>query len=102
VNQQILTMNCFAKVKSNVGGEATLRDKAIRGCCFAAAAAVTSYARIHMIPFKLNNNVYYSDTDSIFTDKILDKSLIGSDIASLLMKDELEGCFAKIEEAYFY
>jgi len=38
----------------------------------AIAAAVTSYARIHMIPFKINPNTLYTDTDSIFTIKPLD------------------------------
>lgn len=33
----------------------------------AIANAVTAYARIHMIPFKLNTDCYYSDTDSAFT-----------------------------------
>lgn len=40
----------YSFVKSNVG----------------IALAVTSYARIHMIPFKVDNDVYYSDTDSVF------------------------------------
>jgi len=30
----------------------------------AIAAAITSYSRIHMISFKLNNDIIYSDTDS--------------------------------------
>jgi hypothetical protein len=30
------------------------------------ASAVTSYARIHMIPFKLSDNSVYTDTDSVF------------------------------------
>ena len=40
----------------------------------AIASAITSYARIHMIPYKLNEGCYYSDTDSIFTSKKLDNS----------------------------
>ena len=61
------------------------------------AAAVTSYARIHMIPFKLNTDVYYSDTDSVFIKGNLDPNLIGKDLG--LMKDELDG--KSIKEAYF-
>ena len=30
-------------------------------------AAVTAYARIVMIPYKLNTDCYYTDTDSIFS-----------------------------------
>lgn len=61
------------------------------------ATAITSYARIHMIPFKMDNNVYYTDTDSIFTDSPLDPKYIGDGLG--LMKDELNG--AIIEKAYF-
>lgn len=42
----------------------------------AIAAVITAYARIHMLPFKLNENVVYSDTDSIFTTEKLDQGLI--------------------------
>lgn len=55
----------------------------------AIAAAVTSYARIHMIPFKLLPGVIYTDTDSIFTTCKLKAYLIGNALG--LMKDELSG-----------
>jgi hypothetical protein len=63
----------------------------------AIASAVTSYARIHMIPFKINGDVVYSDTDSIFTTKKLDSKFIGKDLG--FMKDELNGLV--IKDAYF-
>jgi hypothetical protein len=58
----------------------------------AIASAVTSYARIHMNKIKLNilekgNKIYYSDTDSIVTDKTLDDSLVGNELG--LFKLEL-------------
>lgn len=66
----------------------------------ALAAAVTSYARIHMIPFKIDPNTLYTDTDSIFTTKPLDPTLLGIAMRELgQMKDELKG--QVIEEAYF-
>jgi len=76
----------FRKVKSNVG----------------IAAAVTSYARIEMIELKLlliklGIKLYYTDTDSIFTEKEIPDHLIGSDLGQL--KDELNGKF--IKKAYF-
>lgn len=49
----------------------------------AIASAVTAYARIYMSHFKLlnnGNNLYYSDTDSIFTDKDLDPKFVGSEL----------------------
>ena len=63
----------------------------------AIASAVTSNARIHMIPFKLNNDCYYSDTDSVILGNKLDPKFIGEELG--LMKDELKG--EVIKEAYF-
>jgi len=42
------------------------------------AAAITAYSRIHMSQFKNNPNInlYYTDTDSVYTDSNIDKSLI--------------------------
>jgi hypothetical protein len=62
----------------------------------AIAAAVTAYARIHMIPFKLLPGTAYTDTDSIITTDILADNLVGKDIG--LMKDELDNKL--ILEAY--
>lgn len=64
----------------------------------AISSAITSYARIHMMPFILHEGTVYTDTDSIFFCKTpLDSSQIGSDIG--LMKDELNGII--IQDAYF-
>jgi DNA polymerase type B, organellar and viral len=63
----------------------------------AIASAVTSYARIHMIPFKIDGSCLYSDTDSVFTTQKLEDKFIGSELG--LMKDELNGL--TIKEAYF-
>jgi hypothetical protein len=63
----------------------------------ALAAAVTAYSRIHMLPFKMSEDVLYTDTDSIFTSKKLDDKLVGKDLG--LMKLELDGNI--IEEAHF-
>ena len=73
--------NNFTSVKSNV----------------AIAAAVTSYARIVMNPYKILEGTCYTDTDSIFTDTPLDSSLIYKELG--FMKDELDGKI--ISEAVF-
>ena len=65
----------------------------------AIAAAVTSYARTHMIAFKSMDSVLYTDTDSIFKNKPLDDSLISSTELGL-MKDELAG--KVIDNIIFY
>jgi DNA polymerase type B, organellar and viral len=73
--------NSYSDVKSNV----------------AIAAAVTAYARIHMISYILNPGTVYTDTDSIFTTQSLQDDLLGTGLG--LMKDELKGL--SINEAYF-
>jgi hypothetical protein len=42
------------------------------------AAATTAYSRVHMTQFKNNPNInlYYTDTDSIYTDSDIDESFI--------------------------
>lgn len=44
------------------------------------ASAITAYSRIHMTQFKNNPliNLYYTDTDSIYTDSKLDEKFIDS------------------------
>jgi hypothetical protein len=55
----------------------------------AIASAITAYSRIHMSQFKNNKdiNLYYTDTDSIYTDSDLNSNLIDS---KLLGKLKLE------------
>ena len=61
----------------------------------AIASAITSYARIHMIPFKIDPNTIYTDTDSIMTTKKLSEDMIGKGFG--MMKDELDGgCIKEI------
>jgi hypothetical protein len=44
------------------------------------AATVTAYARIEIIPFKISPYTLYTDTDSAFTSKLIDPSLIGIEL----------------------
>jgi hypothetical protein len=50
------------------------------------AAAITAYSRIHMSQFKNNPdiNLYYTDTDSIYTDSDVEPSLIDSQVLGKL------------------
>jgi len=63
----------------------------------AIASAVTAYARMQMMDLKLDENVLYSDTDSIITSQELPPEFLGDELG--LLKDELKGEF--IKEAYF-
>ena len=75
-----LSRSTFKQVKSNV----------------AIASAITSYARIKMIPYKTLPGTVYTDTDSVITTTKIEDNLIGKDIGQ--MKDELDGL--KIKEIY--
>jgi hypothetical protein len=78
VNQKVL--DCLNSEFHNIGS-----DKNYVMSNVAIAAAVTSYARITMIPFKIDPNTLYTDTDSAFTSKPIDPSLIGLELG--MMKD---------------
>jgi len=54
------------------------QDKGIHNVSISIAAAITAYSRIHMSQFKNNPkiNLYYSDTDSIYTDSKLDNFFV--------------------------
>ena len=60
------------------------------------ASAITSYSRIHIGEFiqKLDGECYYSDTDSIITDKPISQDKISDKIGDMKLENE-------ILEAYF-
>ena len=104
INDKIITLLMHSNIKDDLIKKLNIElDTDISNYYYlvkanvAIASAVTSYSRIHMIPFKIDGNCVYSDTDSIFTTKNLKSTLIGSDLG--LMKDELSG--STILEAYF-
>lgn len=55
----------------------------------AIASAITAYARIHMMPYKLDPTCAYSDTDSVFTKDSLGIIETGKELGKF--KDELDG-----------
>jgi hypothetical protein len=61
-------------------------DDSTHNISIGIAAAITAYARIHMSQFKNNSkiNLYYTDTDSAYTDSKIDESLISSTILGKL------------------
>jgi hypothetical protein len=71
----------FSKSENQIENEEATHNVSI-----AIAAAITAYARIHMSQFKnnLDINLYYSDTDSIYTDSELDQSFIDNKILGKL------------------
>jgi hypothetical protein len=63
------------------------------------ASSTTSYARIVMHKYKMMcKNVYYSDTDSIFTDEKLPQELISNDIGKFKLVYQIkEGIFISLK-----
>jgi DNA polymerase type B, organellar and viral len=57
----------------------------------AVASAITAYGRIHMSYFKNNPNInlYYTDTDSIYTDSEIDESLISDTVLGKLKLENI-------------
>ena len=72
-----------------------IKENPSRSSNVAIAAAVTSYARIHVFKLivKYYQHLYYVDTDSLFLDCKLDVQELGDELG--LMKDELKGSFIK-------
>ena len=83
-----LNNTCFVKMKNS--------HNSIKSNV-SIASAITSYARIYMMKFKINSDVYYTDTDSIFTKTKINPNLIGKELG--LMKEELNGL--TIKKCYF-
>ena len=52
------------------------------------ASAITAYARVFMSQFKNDPNIkiFYTDTDSLFTDKELDPKLIGNELGQFKLE----------------
>ena len=70
-----------------------------RDVSLTTAAAITSYARIHMSKIKLDilskgGHIYYTDTDSIVTDIPLDPKIVGDKLGQFRLEGE-------VIEAYF-
>lgn len=63
-------------------------DSTSKNVSIGIAAAITSYARIHMQQFLQSKdyNVYYTDTDSIVTDKPLNENYIGKALGQLKLE----------------
>jgi len=66
--------------------EINTENNSTHNVSIAIAAAITAYSRIHMSQFKNNPNInlYYSDTDSVFTDSDLDAFFIDDKILGKL------------------
>jgi hypothetical protein len=83
VNKELL-----GQLNNIVSSEFTSDFKVVKNNV-AIASAITAYARIHMMPYKLDPTCAYSDTDSVFTKDSLGIIKEGKELG--LFKDELNG-----------
>lgn len=66
------------------------------------AAAITAYSRIHMTQYIINENVYYTDTDSIYTTEKLEGHFIGNQLGQMKLENKiLKGVFIVPKTYYF-
>jgi hypothetical protein len=86
----IIDLNNGKSIVSKISSKNYERDcdTASMNVSIGIAAAITAYARIHMTPFLQDPsyNVYYSDTDSIVTDKPIDSKHIGSALGEMKLE----------------
>jgi len=63
-----------------------IEDIGTHNVSISIAASITAYARIHMSQFKNNPeiNLYYTDTDSVYTDSNINDSFIDEKILGKL------------------
>jgi hypothetical protein len=66
-------------------------NKSTHNVSIGIAAAITAYSRIHMTQFKNNPliNLYYTDTDSIYTDSDIDITMISDTILGKLKLENI-------------
>jgi hypothetical protein len=83
VNKELL-----GQLNNVVSSEFTSDFKVVKNNV-AIASAITAYARIHMMPYKLDPTCAYSDTDSVFTKDSLGIIKEGKELGKF--KDELNG-----------
>jgi hypothetical protein len=76
-------------IDDNKLGTILLSNKNEFNISIGIASAITSYSRVHMSQFKsINNNydLFYSDTDSIYINKPLDKSFISNELGKMKLE----------------
>jgi hypothetical protein len=73
---------------NNIKNTIMLSNETHSNISIGIASAITAYARIHMTQFKNNNNynLYYTDTDSIYIDKILSNNYISNDLGKMKLE----------------
>jgi DNA polymerase type B, organellar and viral len=94
--------------------EEQVDEKSTQNVSIGIAAAVTAYARVYMSQFKNNPkiNLYYTDTDSIYTDSELDSNLISETVLGKLKVENIckkaifltpkVYCLETIDEKFIY
>jgi hypothetical protein len=91
-NNKILISYFDINIKDNI----MLSNETYSNISIGIASAINAYARIHMTQFKnnINYNLYYTDTDSIYIEKILPSKFIGKELGKIKLEyNFIEGTF---------
>ena len=86
-NNKSLISYLYDKKIESINSDNTINNK--YNISISIASAITASSRVHMSQFKsINNNynLYYSDTDSIYIDKPLDKSFISDELGKIKLE----------------
>ena len=95
------------KSKSRSKSKISSNDDTYRDVSIVISSAVNAYARIYMQTIKLDilrkgGLIYYTDTDSLITNKPLDDKLIGKDIGQFKIVDIIIKLYVISAKSYAY
>jgi hypothetical protein len=100
LGNDVYTVNVIKKSKNDLE---LYRNSIDTETAVQIASAVTSYARIYMYDFKniKENECYYTDTDSIFLEKKLDKKFLGVDLGEFKLEYEFIEAYFIAPKVYY-
>ena len=95
------------KTKSRSKSKISSSDDTYRNVSIVISSAVNSYARIYMQTIKLEilkrgDLIYYTDTDSLITNKAFDDKLIGGQLGQFKLVDTITKLYAISGKSYAY
>jgi DNA polymerase type B, organellar and viral len=87
----IIDLGDYKLVTHNIAENLNDNDDSTHNVSVGIASAITAYARIHMSQFKNNPdfNLYYTDTDSVYTNKTLPEYLIDTKVLGKLKLESI-------------
>ena len=100
-NEELLLVSLLDKCKYQDVDEGKFNEYEYN-VSVSVASAITSYSRIYMSQFKnrLDYNLYYSDTDSIYIDRKLPDEYIGNNLGQFKLENIFKDCILLAPKVY--